>query len=52
MSADGYYHNPPGVIKHILRSEYDHETIAQLFGGNADTLMACARDIEEKYDFA
>lgn len=52
MSADGYCHNPPGVIKHLLRSDYDHETIMQIFGGNAESLVQCALDIEQKYDFA
>ncbi len=52
MSADGYVHNPPGVIKHIQRSDYDHETIAQIFWWNTDTLISCILDIEKKYDFA
>jgi tRNA-dihydrouridine synthase len=52
MSADGYYHNPPGVVKHLLKTDYDHETIAQIFGGNTDTLLHCAQDIDKKYDFA
>lgn len=52
MSADGYYHNPPWVIKHILKTDYDHETIAQIFWWNTDTLVACAQDIDKKYDFA
>ena len=52
MSADGYAHNPPGVIRHIMRSDYDHETIAQIFGGNPETLIHCALDLESKYNFA
>jgi len=52
MSADGYVHNPPWVIKHIQRSDYDHETIAQIFWGNTDTLISCILDIEKKYDYA
>jgi len=51
MSADGYYHNPPWVIKHLLKSDYDHETIAQIFWWNEDTLVACAKDIDSRYDF-
>jgi tRNA-dihydrouridine synthase len=52
MSADGYYHNPPGVIKHLMTSDYDAETIIQIFGGNADTLIHCAQDIESRYSVA
>ena len=31
MSADGYMHNPQGVVKHILKTEYEPETIVQIF---------------------
>lgn len=52
MSAEWYKHNPPGVIQHLLKSDYDHETIAQIFGGDPESLIACALDIEKKYGFA
>jgi tRNA-dihydrouridine synthase len=52
MSADGYCHNPPGVIKHLLKTDYEPELIAQIFGGEGDTLLSCAVDIEAKYNFA
>lgn len=52
MSADGYTHNPPWVVRHLMRSDYDHETIAQIFWGNPETLIHCASDIEAKYNFA
>ncbi len=52
MSAEWYVHNPPWVIRHIMRSDYDHETIAQIFGWNPESLIACAQDIEKKYDYA
>ena len=51
MSADGYHHNPPGVVKHILQADTEPETIAQIFGGNPETLLECAIDIQEKYNF-
>ena len=51
MSAEGYKHNPAGVVKHLLLSDYDTETIAQIFGGEADALVSTAIDIEKKYNF-
>lgn len=51
MSADGYHHNPPWVIKHLLQNDYEPECIAQIFWGNADTLLECAVDIQKKYQF-
>lgn len=51
MSADGYMHNPVWVVKHLLATEYEPELIAQIFGGNAETLIACAQSIEKHYSF-
>jgi len=52
MSADWYFHNPAWVVKHLVRSDYDNQTIAQIFWWNPETLIYCALDIQEKYDFA
>jgi len=52
MSADGYFHNPSGVIAHILRTDFDHETIAQIFGGDEKTLLYTAQHLDQNYDFA
>ncbi len=52
MSADGYIHNPPGVVRHLRKTEYEPQLIAQIFGGNAETLVACAKHIQENYNFA
>jgi len=52
MSADGYYHNPSGVISHILRTDFDNQTIAQIFGGDPETLLYTAKHLSENYDFA
>lgn len=52
MSADGYVHNPPGVVRHLFKTDFEPELIAQIFGGNSDTLLQCALDIEAKYNFA
>ena len=52
MSANGFYHNPPGVMHHLLRSDYDHETIVQIFGGDEDMLLHAARVLDQHYTFA
>lgn len=52
MSADGYFHNPSGVISHILKTDFDKETIAQIFGGNQETLLYTAQHLSNHYDFA
>ncbi len=51
MSADGYHHNPAWVVRHAHHSDFDPETILQIFGGNWDTLVSCAVDCEKKYWF-
>jgi tRNA-dihydrouridine synthase len=51
MSAEGYFHNPKWVVKHLLVSDYDSETIAQIFGWDAEALVHTACDIEKKYKF-
>ncbi|MDP2670704.1 MAG: tRNA-dihydrouridine synthase family protein [bacterium] len=52
MSADGYVINPPGVIKHLRKTDFEPQLIAQIFGGNGETLLKCAMDIEKTYKFA
>lgn len=51
MSAEWYLHNPQWVVKHLLVSDYESETIAQIFGGNAKALVHTAYDIQKKYTF-
>ena len=52
MSADGYIINPPGVIKHLRKSDFEPELIAQIFWDSTEMLLQCALDIERKYEFA
>ena len=52
MSADGYCHNPPWVVRHVQRSDFEPELIVQIFGGNADTLLQCAEDVAQRYRVA
>lgn len=51
MSASGYFHNPPGVVKHMLTHDQEPELIAQIFWWNADHLIHCALDLEKQYWF-
>ena len=52
MSADGYCHNPAGVVRHVQRSDFEPELIVQIFWWNADTLLRCAEDVARQYDVA
>jgi tRNA-dihydrouridine synthase len=52
MSADGFMHNPVGVIKHMHHSTYSSPLIAQIFGGNKESLVHCAVGLDKEYDFA
>ncbi len=52
MSADWYKHNPFWVNLHIMKTEKEHDCIAQIFWWNEETLLHCALDIEEKYNYA
>ena len=49
MNADGYMINPPKLIKHLVINDSEKKTIAQIYGGNMDTLVKTAIDIERKY---
>ena len=52
MSAEGYVHNPPWVIKHLRMSDYEPQLIAQIFWWTTDPLLQCATDVMNKYPFA
>lgn len=49
MNADGYMINPQKLIKHIIINDKEKRLIAQIYGGNEDTLVKTAIDIERKY---
>lgn len=49
MSADGYMINPSRLIKHLITNPDEKNLIAQIYGGNIDTLTKTAQDIEHKY---
>lgn len=51
MSADGYVHNPLWVVKHLQHIDTASPVIAQIFGGDKESLVACARDIDKIYHF-
>jgi tRNA-dihydrouridine synthase B len=52
MSAEGYTHNPKGVVKHLRMSDFEPQLIAQIFGGTTDPLLTCATEVMTKYPFA
>jgi len=52
MSASWFYHNPPWVLHHALLSDFDTETIIQIFGGDAQHLVYTARILDSAYAFA
>lgn len=49
MNADGYMINPQRLIKHIILNDTETKLEAQIYGGNEDTLVKTAIDIEKKY---
>lgn len=51
MSADGYMINPSRLVKHLISSAQEKNLIAQIYGGNIDTLLKTAQDIERKYPY-
>lgn len=51
MSADGYVHQPARLTKHLVKSGDQSPIIAQIYGGDKDSLIKTAIDIDHKYDF-
>lgn len=49
MSADGYMINPSRLIKHLIITDDEPHCIAQIYGGNIETLRETVIDICEKY---
>ena len=49
MTADGYHARPRGVMQHLLTVPHGTPTIAQIFGGNLETLLFTAGEIQKKY---
>lgn len=49
MSADGYMINPSRLVKHLIKDQTEQQLIAQIYGGNIDTLIKTTQDIEKKY---
>ena len=49
MSADGYMINPSRLVKHLIKDKTEQQLIAQIYGGNIDTLIKTTQDIEKKY---
>ena len=55
MNADGYMITPNRLVKHLLCFKQDssnpngQKLIAQIYGGNKESLIKTAQDIEQKY---
>jgi tRNA-dihydrouridine synthase len=49
MNADGYMTHPAKLIKHMIHHTKEIPLYAQIYGGNEDTLIKTAQDIEDKY---
>lgn len=49
MNAEGYIRQPQRLVHHIIRTEYETQTIAQIYGWDHDDLVATAKDIVAKY---
>lgn len=49
MNADGYMIQPHKLAKHLIHHDQEEHLIAQIYGGNEETLIQTAIDIEKKY---
>lgn len=49
MNSNGYMTNPAKLIKHLIHHNQEVPLYAQIYGGNPDTLIKTAQDIERKY---
>lgn len=49
MNTDGYMTHPAKLVKHLIHHEQEIPLYAQIYGGNPDTLIKTAQDIEHKY---
>jgi hypothetical protein len=41
--------NPSRLINHLIHTDAEPDLIAQIYGGNIDTLVQTAIDIDTKY---
>lgn len=50
MNAEGYIRQPQRLVHHLMKTSYEEgHTIAQIYGGDHDDLVATAKDIVAKY---
>ncbi|HMY80386.1 MAG TPA: tRNA-dihydrouridine synthase [Candidatus Absconditabacterales bacterium] len=49
MTADGFIRNPSNVSRHLLTTQGSEQTIAQIYGGNHDTLLETAQKVDSDY---
>ncbi len=49
MTADGFFRNPEGVVHHLETTTNQKNLIAQIFGGNEETLLYTAKTLNKDY---
>ena len=49
MNAEGYVRQPQRLVHHLVKTEYEQQTVAQIYGGSHEDLIATAKDIMAKY---
>lgn len=49
MTADGFVRNREGVIHHLETTPNQKNLIAQIFGGNEETLLQTAKTLDKEY---
>lgn len=49
MNAEGYIRQPQRLVHHIIKTDFETQTIAQIYGWDHDDLVATAKDIVTKY---
>lgn len=49
MTADWFFRNPEGVVHHLETTPNQKNLIAQIFGGNEETLLYTAKKLNKEY---
>jgi tRNA-dihydrouridine synthase len=49
MNCNGYMIQPDKLVKHLIHHDQEEKLIAQIYGGNRETLLQTAIDVEKKY---
>lgn len=49
MNAEGYVRQPQRLVHHLMKTSFENQTIAQIYGWDHEDLIATAKDIVVRY---